>query len=420
MSRLLLWAPFSVTLLFSSFVYIYSEVSAVVVLSLAVAMLVPPQLYDLVTGRISDHRYEDYRALPNAFEYRLTAILMAIKTILLVAFLLYAIWKGKLTVPLAMITGLYGGLSCGTIGMIIAHELVHKRARFDRALAELLLLFMGYAHFAIYHVYGHHIHIATPLDSQTARRGESIYAFIPRSVIGGYRNAWRIQMEQLRKRGLPFFSLRNRMLRYQVEQIALVAIIGLAFGGAALIGFAVFAATSITSLEMINYTQHYGLLRRRLPDGGYERMSKMHSWNFRNYFTNMYALNLGRHSDHHLKAAKNFQTLQHLPDEPTMPFGMFTMFIIALFPPLWFRIADPRLDALSSGEPAPAQATPAEGGYGILAATLLIVLSIVVLAVFNIMFFFPLGLFALAGLAVICILHRRRTALVRTRAGQLR
>lgn len=52
-------------------------------------------------------------------------------------------------------------------------------------------------------------------------------------------------------------------------------------------------------LEVINYIEHYGLRRKRLPDGTYEKVTIRHSWNAPHRFTNYLLYKLQRHSDHH-------------------------------------------------------------------------------------------------------------------------
>lgn len=64
-------------------------------------------------------------------------------------------------------------LSCGYvlggIGIVLAHELGHRRALPDRVLARLLLLSVAYGHYAIEHNRGHHRAAATYNDPATAR-----------------------------------------------------------------------------------------------------------------------------------------------------------------------------------------------------------------------------------------------------------
>jgi phage shock protein PspC (stress-responsive transcriptional regulator) len=59
-------------------------------------------------------------------------------------------------------------------------------------LGTLNMIKTGYMHFMVEHVHGHHRNVATPMDPASARKGETVYGFIPRSVIGGFRSAYGI------------------------------------------------------------------------------------------------------------------------------------------------------------------------------------------------------------------------------------
>ena len=236
------------------------------------------------------------------------------------------------------------GLTAGTIGITFAHELVHRSHRFERALGEILLAMTSYTHFAIEHVYGHHRHVGTPRDPATARYGESIYGFVPRSVLGGVASAWRFEGERLRRRGRRPWHESNRMLRYAATQVILYVAISLWWGAAGTVFFAAQALLAIALVETINYIEHYGLERRELAPGRFERQMPWHSWNSSHRLSNWLLINLARHSDHHLVASKRYQTLEHLQAAPQLPAGYGAMFLAALCPPVWRRVMDPRVE----------------------------------------------------------------------------
>ena len=104
----------------------------------------------------------------------------------------------------------------------------------------------------------------------------------------------------------------------------------------------VFAAGS---LEIINYIEHYGLERQRLADGRYERTTHRHSWNSDYALSNLMLFQLQRHSDHHAFPKRRYAILRHHPDAPQLPGGYSAMFVLAMFPPLWRRVIDPRVHA---------------------------------------------------------------------------
>ena len=55
-------------------------------------------------------------------------------------------------------------------------------------------------------------------------------------------------------------------------------------------------------------------------------------------------LELTRHSDHHYRASRKYQILRHFDDSPQMPTGYPGMMLLALVPPLWFRVMHKQID----------------------------------------------------------------------------
>ncbi|HYD78237.1 MAG TPA: alkane 1-monooxygenase, partial [Paucimonas sp.] len=212
--------------------------------------------------------------------------------------------------------------------------------RLERAAGGILLATVCYGGFKIEHLYGHHVHVSTPLDASSARRGQSVYAFVPQAVSRNLRNAWRLEAERLRRRGLP--AWRNEVLHWSLLSLACAGAAWIAFGPAGLLFFLAQSAVAFCELEIINYVEHYGLARRK-TEHGYERVAPVHSWNSSYRLANWFLLNLARHSDHHAFAARRYQELRHVDDAPQLPGGYGAMVLLALLPPLWFRVIDPRI-----------------------------------------------------------------------------
>jgi alkane 1-monooxygenase len=236
------------------------------------------------------------------------------------------------------------GLTAGAIGMTFAHELVHRPSRLERLLGDLLLLSATYPHFAIEHVHGHHRHVGTPRDPATARYGESLYAFLPRTVLGSVASAWRIEVRRLGKHGHPPGAWTNRMLRYAAAQSIIYLCVWLRYGAGGVLFFAAQSIVAIALIETINYIEHYGLVRREVAPGQYERVMPWHSWDSSHRVSNWILINLARHADHHMAASKRYQVLHTLGGAPQLPTGYGAMFVLALAPPLWRRVMDPRVE----------------------------------------------------------------------------
>ncbi|MFZ4633593.1 MAG: alkane 1-monooxygenase [Saprospiraceae bacterium] len=236
------------------------------------------------------------------------------------------------------------GIVMGANGINVAHELGHRERRFDQFWAKVLLLPTLYQHFYIEHNRGHHKYVATPQDPATARRNESLYAFWVRSVSQSWLGAWRLEHQRLTAAQLPVWSLHNEMLRFTLAQLVYLGTVAWVFGTAGLLAAIAVGVVSFLLLETINYIEHYGLLRAQLPSGRYEPVNPAHSWNSDHELGRIFLYELTRHSDHHFKATRKYQVLRHLDESPQLPFGYPTCMLIAVAPPLWFRLMNPILD----------------------------------------------------------------------------
>ncbi len=236
------------------------------------------------------------------------------------------------------------GITTGGLGITIAHELAHKKRKLDVFCGQALLMSVCYMHFHIEHNLGHHTRVATADDPATARLGESFYAFYPRTLLGSFSSAWKTEVARLRHGRKRAISPENRMLRYILLPALLATLLGNIWGGQAVIFFVLQSIVAFSLLEVVNYVEHYGLQRRRLPSGKYEKVTAVHSWNANQRLTNCLLFKLQRHSDHHVHPVKAYQTLRHYSESPQLPTGYAGMMLLALVPPLWKRVMHPILE----------------------------------------------------------------------------
>ena len=245
-------------------------------------------------------------------------------------------------------------LSVGIVSAILAinvgHELVHKRNRLENWAGGLLYASVCYAGFKVEHVRGHHVTVSTPEDASSSRYGQSLYQFLPHAYVHNFLNAWKLEAERLRRRGLPALHWRNELIWWYAISAALVATWGVLFGWMGVVFYLGVSWMSFTTLEIINYVEHYGLHRRKLPSGRYERTTPAHSWNSNYLLTNMGLFHLQRHSDHHAFPQRRYQVLRHYDEAPQLPTGYAGMYVLALIPPLWFKVMNPRVEAYYKGE----------------------------------------------------------------------
>ncbi|MEN8281672.1 alkane 1-monooxygenase [Acinetobacter gerneri] len=238
------------------------------------------------------------------------------------------------------------GISMGAINGIAintAHELSHKTDRIDHILSHLALVPSGYNHFRIEHPYGHHKRAATPEDPASSQMGETFYEFLPRTVIGSFKSAIEIETRRLKRKGLGFWNKENELLQgFGMSAAFHSSMLGI-FGLATLPYLIAQSAYSISLFEIINYIEHYGLLRQKDENGKYERTMPEHSWNNNNIVTNLFLYQLQRHSDHHAYPTRPFQALRHFDEAPELPSGYASMLLPALIPPIWFKTMDKRV-----------------------------------------------------------------------------
>lgn len=235
------------------------------------------------------------------------------------------------------------GIFLGTFGINIAHELGHRSNWYELLMARLLLLPNFYMHFTDEHNLGHHKNVATPVDPSTSRYGEMIYVFLFRSIFGVYREAWQLENRRLHREGLSSFHWKNKMLWFQIIQLAYLVAVGLIFSWTVVLFALAIGIGGIILLESVNYIEHYGLRRKQLPSGRYEPVQPFHSWNSGHSMGRIFLFELTRHSDHHFKANRKYQILRHFEESPQLPTGYPGSIILALFPPLWFSIMNKRL-----------------------------------------------------------------------------
>lgn len=237
------------------------------------------------------------------------------------------------------------GLMLGGIGITVAHELIHRRSPFEQFLGKVLLFSTNYLHFFIEHIRGHHKSVGTDHDPVSAPIGRTFYRFWFRAVAGSFINAWHLESVRMKKLNRPVLSLHNQMLRFFLISIVWNGAIGIAFGVNIFLYYLAASILGFSMLEIVNYIEHYGLTRSQKPDGSFEKVDAHHSWSSNNYLSRWFLFELTRHADHHLNASREYQILRNIDPSPQHPTGYPGMIILALIPPLWFRVMDKKAQA---------------------------------------------------------------------------
>jgi alkane 1-monooxygenase len=295
---------------------------------------------------------EKTKVIGEEFYYRFVTYLW---TYFQIGFVIWGAWVVT-TAKLPTISSWIGfiisfSLVTGGIGITVAHELGHKKSSLEKFYSKALLMTVCYMHFYIEHNRGHHVLVATPSDPATARKHQNFYAFWIQSVFIGYKHAWQLEADRIRRKNIPVLSYHNEMIRFLILPlmfcISLFIVISIIHNASAWEVPVFFFAQSflaLTLLELVNYVEHYGIVRTEIAPGRFERINPLHSWNASHIISNFFLFQLQRHSDHHAYAHKRYQVLNHYDESPQLPFGYPTMIILAAIPPLWFSIMDKRLE----------------------------------------------------------------------------
>ncbi|HYG02887.1 MAG TPA: alkane 1-monooxygenase [Chryseosolibacter sp.] len=325
-------------------------------LAIIFSFLIIPLIDQFLGIDTSNVSPDEAKVKAEAFFYRFVTYCWTYFQLAFVIWGCYVVATDRLTLNPEWIGFVVGfALVTGGIGITVAHELGHKKTTIERFYSKTLLMTVCYMHFYIEHNRGHHVYVATPHDPATAKKHEHFYSFWVRSVFGGYKHAWRLETERLQRNNKPVITSDNEMIKFAILPLLFCALLTIAmsyingqpawevpvfFFGQSLLAF--------TLLELVNYVEHYGIMRKEISPGRFERVNPVHSWNASHLLSNFFLFQLQRHSDHHANAYKRYQILNHYDESPQLPFGYPTMIIIATIPPLWFALMDKRLEQWKS------------------------------------------------------------------------
>jgi len=232
------------------------------------------------------------------------------------------------------------GLFFGQVGNPVAHELIHRSDRWLSRLGQAIYIAFLFGHHISAHRLVHHTHVGTPKDPNSARRGMGVWRFLPRAWIGSFRAGYAAEQAlRTRSGGVR----RNPYPVYLLGAAVCLSIAFVLFGWPGPLIYVILAAHTQSQLLVSDYVQHYGLRRKLQPSGRYEAVTARHSWNAVGWYSSAMMLNAPRHSDHHAHPSRPYPHLVLPDDAPLLPAPLPAMAVLALFPPLWRRVMDPRL-----------------------------------------------------------------------------
>jgi alkane 1-monooxygenase len=248
-------------------------------------------------------------------------------------------------IPIIEFTGLVlsVGMINGILGFTLAHEFIHRHSEMEKLAGQILLIQNSYPHYGIEHIGGHHLYACTPKDPHSARIGVSFYQFLPRAICLTFLNAWEIESHRLIRKKYPVMSRHNKMLKLILFQFLLYALILAGIGWTPLLFFIFQGVVAILLLNITGYLQHYGLARKEIVAGRFEKISAHHAWNSLQGKDGLNLFQVGKHADHHMHPSHSYDQLVQHHDSPEQPTGYSGMIWLALVPPLWFRIMNKRI-----------------------------------------------------------------------------
>lgn len=268
---------------------------------------------------------------------------------LYVGTLVFALWQILVSGHLATWEALLLAVVLGNVARLAlnaGHDLIHRRPAWERRMGEFLQASVSFPQECTEHIYVHHAHVCTPKDPMSAPKGQSFWNYFPRSITASLTDSWRFERERLARRRRPVWHYTNPFWRYILESLAWYALAYWMGGAWGLLIFAIICAIAIFQLRVVDYLQHYGLQRIRLPNGRFERVQPRHSWSAAYKLSDWLYYNVQRHSNHHAAPGRLYPLLQHSGSDqaPQLPGSYSMVSNLVMFPRRWFRTMDPLVD----------------------------------------------------------------------------
>jgi alkane 1-monooxygenase len=278
----------------------------------------------------------------------LPEILMSLSVLaqfLSISSLIYGISSGIIKDNWILAAAISTGTSSGTLAIVVAHELIHRKEKAWNFAGRFLLFTVFNPYFYVHHLRIHHKYVGTDEDPVSAKFGENYYHYLIRSVSGQLKQSFQLEQKRCLSKGKSIFGLHNYILSCLVGYFLVLTLVGYFIAWEVSIALLLQALFANILLEYTNYIEHYGLSRK-----DNERVDERHSWQSDKLISRFFLIDLSRHSDHHFHAAKPFNKLVSYPASPVLPGGYASMLLPALIPPLWFSLVNNKCRAIAESE----------------------------------------------------------------------
>jgi alkane 1-monooxygenase len=209
------------------------------------------------------------------------------------------------------------------------HELMHRKSRTAKLLADLAFVCAGYPHYRLGHQL-HHANLGNPEFGSAAPLGCSVWAHVFQSTLASAKST--IRVESMRARN----GARNRFSVLYGGELLFLSIAAWYGGWKEVLTLVACAVLTIFVVEVIGYIQHYGIT---IEDGSRRHLI---AWTMPFWLSNRLFANNGYHKDHHLHQRRPYWALQS--SNPCLPAGYVQLMWLAFLPMRWHRLMNELLE----------------------------------------------------------------------------
>lgn len=235
----------------------------------------------------------------------------------------------------------------GSTVLTVCHEYYHHNSLLEKMISRFFLSLVFFNAYESDHLQTHHDenYICTDKDHSHAKLNESVYAFTQKYLGSTFKAAIELQRKVCEKEGFSFYNIfKNTLLKWTIFSILLPILVFIFIGWKALIFYLLHAYISIIIHLYGSYNQHYGLTRRKDEEGRYESFTYMNTWVSDHFLTGKLYFNISHHGHHHLFSFCRYPYLKVCRLGPTLPYGYNAIFIISMFPRIWYKLMNPRVE----------------------------------------------------------------------------
>jgi hypothetical protein len=299
--------------------------------ALAVVMLLYP-LARPVVGEVAPGRIDWSESIATAFD-KLPLALAAV----LIALVMWMPWRMQQLPALDASFVVSAGLSLWItllLGTCAAHDLIHRRSRWQARVGRLLAAVSGYPLLAFEHL-AHHRRPGDVARAEWPEENESVWTFAARRSRLILLAAWQCARGH---HGAP--STQGPLLAACTITVFSAGVYAAALGWQGLLLYLGTAIGVGFGFQAITYLQHWGLgAPADAPARAWEDSCRFQAW---------VTFNVSFHQAHHTQSQRPYYQLGLEPGAPRQPAGYVILLVLCMVPALWRKLMRPVLDTWRS------------------------------------------------------------------------